>query len=336
MEKILIIRFSSFGDICQCMSVTDLIVGRYPDCEIDWVVRSDFSEFLKIDGNINRIWNFDKKSGITGLIKLALNLRKQKYDIVYDAHNNIRSLIIKMVFILLFSRTKIIIRSKNRFKRFLLFYLKINLFSKPFRAIDSYQKPFKSYITIDNSYKPKQWNIDEQLINQLYKKNNIKSNIKDYIIIAPSAAWEMKRWPEEYWIDLVKELIDYKFIILGGPGDQFCDNISNIDPERIINLAGKISILESCMIVNQSSFFISADTGILHVGDLLGKNGIALIGPTAFGGTKSISISVLDIDLSCRPCTKDGRGNCNETPYKKCMINIKPKMVSTIVKERYH
>jgi heptosyltransferase-2 len=92
-------------------------------------------------------------------------------------------------------------------------------------------------------------------------------------------------------------------------------------------MAGKLSLMESMGIVKKSNLVISADTGIIHVADLIGTPGISLIGPTAFGFPTGAHIKTLEVDLPCRPCTKDGRGNCSQKVYQKCMVDITPEMV---------
>ena len=96
INKVLIIRFSSFGDIVQCTSVIDLIRQHSPDSQIDWVTRSEFVNLVKLNHNIGKVWGFDRKLGLMGLIKFALELKKENYTHVYDAHNNVRSSILKL------------------------------------------------------------------------------------------------------------------------------------------------------------------------------------------------------------------------------------------------
>ena len=93
-------------------------------------------------------------------------------------------------------------------------------------------------------------------------------------------------------------------------------------------MAGKLNLVESCFAVYSSEMLISGDTGLLHVADHLGKNAIALIGPTAFGYPSGPWVEVLETNLSCRPCTKDGSGKCKDKVYQNCMVQIVPERVS--------
>ena len=90
MTKFLIIRFSSIGDIIQCMGIIGGIRERFADVEIHWITRKDMVGTLSMDGRIDKIWAFDKETGLAGLLKMAADLRKEHFDYIYDAHSNIR------------------------------------------------------------------------------------------------------------------------------------------------------------------------------------------------------------------------------------------------------
>ena len=155
---------------------------------------------------------------------------------------------------------------------------------------------------------------------------------ESFITIAPSAAHEMKKWPIEYWKDFLSKYTDEKIVILGGPADHFCEELEKIDSSRIKNLAGKLSLIESCYTIVKSKLLLSADTGLLHVADSLGIKGIVLIGPSAFGYPGNEQIKTLETDLACKPCSKDGSGGCVQEVYQKCMKDITVDQVITSVR----
>ena len=53
MTKFLIIRFSSIGDIIQCMGIIGGIRDRFADVEIHWITRKDMVGTLSMDGRID-------------------------------------------------------------------------------------------------------------------------------------------------------------------------------------------------------------------------------------------------------------------------------------------
>ncbi|MCH2534454.1 MAG: glycosyltransferase family 9 protein, partial [Bdellovibrionales bacterium] len=149
---------------------------------------------------------------------------------------------------------------------------------------------------------------------------------------------EMKRWPIEFWRQLIELMPEEHFVILGGPKDQFLDSIlSNSDlKKRSVNLAGKLSWPETTKIIQQSKLLISNDTGSLHLADVQGVPCIALMGPTAFGTPTGKRSRTLSAELSCQPCSKDGRGKCKQQTYKLCLFQLTPNIVKNVVKDTLH
>jgi heptosyltransferase-2 len=316
-KKILIIRFSSFGDIVQAMSV----LPNLEDDEVHWLTKQEFKELIAASPLVSRIWTLEKGRTLFSIVKLFWQLKSEQFDIIYDAHQNLRSSLFISLFRIFTLNVKIISRPKDRLKRFFLFYLKLNLLPTPFQGIRSYLSPL-TQIPRESRYQNQIWKFPQNLKNKV--QNIIPVN--DFIVIAPSAAWEMKRWPIEHWKNLILQTKN-NIIIVGGPGDHFCQELAALDPARIFNFAGKLSLLESCYLITLSKKLISADTGMLHVADLLNIPGIALIGPTAFGFTTGHHIKILEVKLNCRPCSKDGRGRCSQKIYQRCMKEISPEMV---------
>ncbi len=344
MTKLLVIRFSSIGDILQCIPAIHKFKDSFPDAEIHWLTRSDMAPLLSIDPVIDRIWKLEREGGFNALLKIALSLRKESFTYVYDAHSNIRSAIVKIFLYrslseLLNGGGRIVTRYKYRIKRFLLFKLRINLFPNPFKGAVSYIEPLKRFRSYSNQCRTTIPEINFRFPPDVIQK--IEERIasirkRDWICLVPSAAWDLKRWPLEYWKRIVALLPDMFFVIIGGPMDFFCGEIAGCAPERTVDLSGKTSIIESLYVVYIAPFLISGDTGYMHAADLFSKKGIALIGPTAFGFPSNNTLKVASVDLTCRPCSKDGRGKCRNRIRKQCMKDITPEVVAEMVRSYFY
>lgn len=321
--KLLIIRFSSFGDLVQTSAVLKSLKKQRPDLEIHWLVRSDMKGVIEQRPEVSKIWSLDRTTGITGVLQMAEELKKEKFNFLYDAHASMRSNLIS--FLLRLSDPTIYFskRSKQRFNRLLLFKFGVNNFQKPYKSMMTYWEPLKELLHL---------NGDPEILET--SRPTFNFDFTDAILLAPSAAWEMKRWPLENFKKLIKLLPSHKFIVLGGKGDTFCQELEDLDSSRVKNLAGKLSLKESSQLVAHGKLLISADTGLIHVADVYGANGIMLYGPTAFGGTTFPQISTLKTNLNCMPCTKDGRGKCIQDIYQKCMLEITPEMVAKEVERK--
>lgn len=333
MKKILIIRFSSFGDIIQMLGTTRFLHEKVENSSIDLITKKEFQGLVASSEYISRVYAFDKKQGLFGLIKWSVQFRKTSYDLIYDAHNNIRSHIVCfMIRFLNRQAPKLIRRPKDRYKRFLLFKFRINKFEWPFRGMISYLKPLSSALNLTIDYpvnlRQKMSYLPSDQKIKLQKNLSELGVSKKFICLAPSAAWPMKRWPYQHWEKLIKLLAgDFSLVLLGGPEDHFCQDLAALG-DNVHNFAGKLSFMESCWLVTQCEVLVSADTGLIHVADLEGVKGLSLIGPTAFGFATHEHIKTLQVDLDCRPCSKDGRGKCSQKIYQKCMVDISPEWVA--------
>ncbi|MCB0364486.1 MAG: glycosyltransferase family 9 protein [Bdellovibrionaceae bacterium] len=327
-HKILIIRFSSLGDIIQCLTAADHLAARFPGAPIHWVTRSDFAELVATHPQLQKTWSLDRKGGLSALLRLAQELRRQNFTHLYDAHSNVRSHILS--WILRFPGPgripHFLRRGKSRLKRWLLFRLGWKLLPWPYHGAQSFVWPLGPWgIKWDTKH--------SHGLNLTDLKPDTRQLLKwpasECLLLAPSAAWEMKRWPVDYWQTLIAHLPQAKFMILGGPQDHFLDEIQKVAPERVQNLAGLLSWNESARLVSECGGLVSGDTGLLHLGDYLGRPTWALIGPTAFGFPSWPNSHTFEVDLPCRPCTKDGRGECRIKEVRKCLIDIKPESVAS-------
>ncbi|WP_413293483.1 glycosyltransferase family 9 protein [Bdellovibrio sp. HCB185ZH] len=327
--KFLIIRFSAFGDVVQTLSVPSAIAQAFPDAEIHWITRKDMAPLLRNHPHIHKVWEFDRKAGAFGLMKLVWSMRPVCFTHIYDAHNNSRSRIISLIlrpFGFLGLGPKFIRRSIRRWKRFLLFRFRINKFEQPFNGQRDLLEPLQKWGVSKFSPPAPQIFVSADVVE---KARGILGDFVDTVSLAPSAAYFLKRWPKEYWAQLIQLMPEQKFVLLGGPEDSFIEDIHAVAPERVMNLAGKTSLQVSSAVVGLSRAVISNDTGLLHVAEQLGKRTIALMGPAPFGFPSRPTTKIMELDLYCRPCSKHGQGPCfNKEKFHKCLVDITPAQVA--------
>lgn len=330
MRKVLIVRFSSFGDVVQALSLPSCIQQQWPDAEIHWVTRHDFQVLLQNHPAIKHLWTLDKKTGLLGLLKLAGVLRQQKFSHIYDAHNNLRSRLLCWILRppLSFSGPRLLRRSIRRWKRFLLFQFRINLFQQPFSGQRDLLEPLQNWGLDIGAPPAPQLFLSNTTLNKV--KNILQKSLQDqkFIALAPSAAFVLKRWPVEHWKELIQNNPTLKFILLGGPEDVFLQEIAAVASYRVFDFSGQLSLEESAAVVYFSQALVSNDTGLLHVAEQLGKKAIALMGPAPFGFPSRPQTIILQKQLPCRPCSKHGQGPCVNKVHHECLTHIFPVEVS--------
>lgn len=328
-KKILLIRFSSIGDVTQCLSVPTRLSQL--SSNIHWVTRQDLAPLITGHPHVQKVWSLDRKQGFAGLLSLARKLRAEKFSHIYDAHNNLRSRFLCWLLSFPFDlsrmgRSPIVLRrSMRRWKRFLLFRFHINQFRQPFSGQRDLLEPLKA------------WGLGEELpptpqffLSPSEREFAVKKLRDDHtwIALVPSAAYPLKRWPAEYWKKLIQLLPQQKFILLGGEGDHFLSEICKIDPHRVHNFAGRMSLRETAAVIDQCQLVVSNDTGPMHFAEQLGKPTIALMGPAPFGFPSRPSTLILERKLECRPCSKHGQGPCVNKNYHECLRSISPEEVA--------
>ena len=134
-KKILIIRFSSIGDIVLNTSFISTIKTQFPESEVHFMTLDSFSSMLENQPHIDRVLELNSKSRYKDLSELNIFIKKSKYDKIFDLHSSIRSLIITMGLRDNVSRIK-----KPRLFRFFLFQFHINMFPRNFSAIHMYHQ----------------------------------------------------------------------------------------------------------------------------------------------------------------------------------------------------
>jgi len=330
-----VIRFSSIGDLTQALSIPPVLHDHFDSssgqkCEIHFLTRSDFAELLTNNPSVQKIWTVNRKEGFKSLLKTIKALRSENYDLIYDAHNNLRSFFVRH-----FVQSKqVVVKPMERWKRFLLLNFKINKFEKPFSGQRDLLKPLEQ-IGVTFKLPPAPQIFFSSEVNQKMNllMNNFNLRPSDFVVFVPSAAYPLKRWPIDYWKKLIQIYSHKKIVVLAGPTDHFTHELDQYT--HVINLTGKTSLLESAAIIQHAQFVVTNDTGLLHFSEQLGKNTIALMGPAPFGYPSRKTTQILETALSCRPCSKHGQGPCTNKEFQKCLRDITPEIVKDHITQEF-
>jgi len=366
---LLIIRFSSLGDIILSTSVVSAIKARWGDkVEITYLTSSMFVSMLEGHRDIDRVLCFSRVGGVKGLIQLLKEFwsyqKKYQFDFLLDLHGTLRSLAIRIFT----PKLKRLALDKRTLERWLLTGGKFDLLSTqgPFKREGSYgelllernPRDFGLFFgedfersTLSEFIVPGKnegqlsscaWTYRD-LENFDFSKWSVSLEKKKYICLIPSASYPEKRWSETSFYELIELLIadevfkEINFVLLAGPDDKFCrlyDKLVEKYPGRFYNLQGKTSLPESTMFLKHSLFCIGNDTGLPHISESVGTPAAFILGPTGeeFGFYPHLKSSkMISRKLWCRPCTTNGKGTCIRSE-RFCLTGIKPQDVLEEVK----
>ncbi len=151
--------------------------------------------------------------------------------------------------------------------------------------------------------------------------------------INPGATYgSAKRWyPEKFAKVAAHYAGEYDIIIFGGPTEtemaqSIEDELTALGIRNLTNVAGKTSIKELCAYIGGLSFFITNDSGPMHVAAAYQVPTVSIFGPTRHLETsqwKNRQSAIVRHDLDCAPCMK------RECPLKHhdCMKKIEAEEV---------
>lgn len=309
--KILILRFSSIGDIVLTTPVIRCLKTQIPNCEIHFATKSFFNVILNTNPYLSKLHLLD-----SDLNSFVAALKKEEFDYVIDLHNNLRTRIIKFKL-----GVKSFCYDKINFQKFLITQFKINRLPK-IHIVDRYIEAV-SELGVKNDGKGLDFFIDANTDRlPLFDE-------QEYAVYAIGGQHFTKKLPFEKQIELLTK-INGKIILIGGKEDEEAGILLANCSSNIINLCGRLSIHQSALCIQKSRYVITHDTGMMHIAAALNKNIISIWGNTIpeFGmtpyyekNTKSKSIIVENNNLSCRPCSKIGYEKCPKGHFK-CMINL--------------
>ena len=308
--KILLIRLSSLGDIVLTTPVPRLLRKKFPKSVIHFITKAEYSDIYINNNNVNKVIHLQKN------LKKTINiLRSEKYDLVIDLHNNIRSNFIK------YSLTvKNFTYNKQSMRRWLLTNFKFDIKIK--HISESY---------IDTLLKLGISNDNNGLDLYLHEKdmidfNNLPYEFRDgFYVLVIGGKHKTKRLPVKKCIELCDK-INQPIILIGGKSEEkdsleienffkseaeYYDNVSEVLNKKTLihNLCGKLSIMESAWIIKLANVVYSNDTGFMHIAAALNKRVVSIFGSThpslGFYPYGTNFYVYQNTRLSCRPMYKN-------------------------------
>ncbi len=306
---------------------------QFPEAQIDMVVREDFFDLIKDNPRLNQKRALSRGEGLSGLFELYRWINEQNYDVIYDAHRSLRTLAL-MPF--LKARQKFYFQ-KHYLRRSLALTFKIPLLKNFGRFLERYLLPLAP-LGVKYDGKGPELFISDEALRSVALKFPITQTSQVKVGLIPSAQWPGKRWPLNYFRELIEKMVaetSYHLILFGGPADTFCHDLAkDIPGDRFTNLQGKCTIEESGAVLKACDFVVANDTGLMHMADALKKPSILFLGPTSreMGclpfHPKSI---ILEKEMWCRPCSKNGQAPCIRKE-RYCLTDISPQLALEAVK----
>ena len=318
-QKILIIRFSSIGDIVLATSALRTIRRAYPKAQITFLTLDEHTPLLEYHPDIDFLLSIGRRSTFMELWDFSKYLYRKDYSLIFDLHNSIRSNIVTF-----HSKGPLYQLKKPRLKRAILFYFHKNNFGKDFSTRKMYHNYIGPIWNNGDHIPPTLLTLSKHELNRAHKRLISEGVFDEYIAVVPGAAWKQKQWSVEKYIDVLDQL-DMPALLVGGKRDKICHEISD-GLKTSLNLTGKTSLREAMAILANAKYIIGSDTGLIHAAEALGKSVSMILGPTSVetgaGVTLPGSVNI-EKDLWCRPCSQNGSFPCYRE-QQFCLDSIEP------------
>lgn len=302
--KILILRFSSIGDIVLC---SPLLRGlhHHGGIEVHFVCKTKFVDCIRHNPYVQKVHTFDQD-----IDEIIPQLKAEKFDYIIDLHKNIRSSKLKWAL-----KKKSFTFNKINIEK----WLKVNFKWDVLPDVHIVTRYFETLKFLGISY-------DKQgldyFISQEDEKvfDNLPESFKGkYMVMVVGGAHFTKQIP----LNILQKILDHSatpMVLLGGPDDvEKVQKVQFSNPKLVSNLVGKLSLNESAAIIKHAHSVISADTGLMHIAAAYKKKIYSFWGNTIpeFGmypllpeEQEKDSIIMEVKGLKCRPCSKIGYDKC--------------------------
>lgn len=312
LDRILVIQTAFLGDVILATPIWENIHAAYPHAQIDVVVKKGNESLLTGHPFLHQVFIFDKRNKVKNLWNLGKTLRSQQYDLVINLQRFASSGILTLL-----TRGK----ESRGFQK------------NPLSLFFSKRYP--------HEMKPDWHEVDRNLClisdlvtapirrPQLFPSKDDLNSVQiyqqvPYYCLAPTSVWFTKQAPLEIWLELIEKLSQTKeqIFLLGAPSDRaYLDEIvKNTRSAQVINLAGRLSLLQSAELMAGAKHNYVNDSGPLHLASATNAPVSAFFCSTVpeFGfGPLSDHSDVIEVkNLDCRPCGLHGHKACPKGHFK--------------------
>lgn len=318
MEKILVIQTASIGDVILVTSLLEKLHHKFPDSQIDLLLKSPNQQLFTQHPFINNLWIWQKDDKkYLRLWDLCDRIRKEKYDVVFCVHRFLSSGIVT-----LYSGAKKRIGFKKNPLSIFFTHRVEHKIEQGIHEVDRNISLLEGY-WCKTAPRPQLYPTkDDYAKTSLYKQGN-------YYTLSPSSLWKTKTLEPEKWIELTNHIPqDSTLYLLGSKQDyELCQYIKKHSQHtNTFNLSGELTLLQSAALMRDAKMNFTNDSAPLHLCTSVNAPVTAVFCSTTtdFGFTP-LSDDSLVVEVQpqpkCKPCGLHGAKQCKLGTFE-CSKNI--------------
>ena len=335
-SNILLIRFSSLGDLVLTTPIYRELRKVYPDSRLTLLTSEGFGRVLENNPHLDETIYHRRKETRNDLKDLINQLRLQKFDLIYDIHNSLRSRWIGWQLKRHAPKPEHWLIEKRTLARELQIRFRWGQFFNGKSQREQWLEPLQRHHTGTLSTKTELFPsvADKNYVKAWLNQNDLQD--KPFICIGASASFPLKCWPLQNFKQLVENIIQsgVSVVLVGANGEIETEELAEYfrGSQNVFCAAGIFTILQSAALLEMANAVVANDTSIIHLAEAMRTPSIALFGPTVkeFGYAPMLAQSRLietDLALRCRPCSRTGKGTCKNREQQICMYSISTQKV---------
>ena len=290
--KILIIRFSSIGDVVLTSPILRCL-KKQKKCIVHYLIKREYKEVIENNSYIDKIHVLD-----VNFKQILPDLKGEKFDVVIDLQNNFKSLIIRT---LINSRAYKV--HKDNWRKVLSIYLHIDSLKN--HVLDRYFKCVEALGVYNDK-----GGLDFHIPSNTHVDYDVS---KPFIVWNIGASFNKKKLSSQQISGVCNKLTN-RVLIVGGANDKelALSIMKSVKNNNVVNFCGDLSISQSAYLIQRSSLVLTNDTGLMHIAASYNKKIISFWGCTKpmIGFTPLIderNSRMILSENSKYPCSKHGK-----------------------------
>lgn len=327
MKKILVIQNKRIGDVLLASLIAANMKQIFPDAIIDYMVYDYTTGVIENNPNIQNIISINEKKlkKIPNLIQLAFQIKKARYDIIFDPYAKLQSRVICLI-----SKAPIRVGYKKRDKNPILPFYTHNVpllksKTKPCgKAIEDRVNLVTSIFKVKSPiYEPKIYLTEEEK-----KYDKLNAYDKPVIMFGVLGSTPQKSMPFEYisqLVDFITETYD-AFVLFNYAPHQKADALAIFNlckhQDKIILDIYEDNIRSLIQLMNKCRLYVGNEGGVVHISKALDKPTFTIFSPYVMketwasfeDGIKHTSIHLLDEKPTLYTASKEERRKIESDP----------------------
>jgi len=332
-NRILIFNSAFPGDIVLTTPLVRALYERFPGAYLAFCSTPAGVRLLAGLSYLDRLIVYDKhghERGITGLIKTVMQLRSERFDIVFSVHRSMRTA-------LLLRLAGIPVRVGFAQSSGSFFYTLTVSREPALHETErnlSLLKPFG--VDPGEVSKKPVLPVTGEEANHVFGQLGVglPRGGGPLVIVAPGSVWGTKRWLSVRFarlIDLLTADYQAQIIVVGSALDRGqADQVIAQCKSPVLDLVGMTDLRQLCALIRKADLLVTGDSAPMHIAWAFDIPTVAIFGATTpkLGfAPLSQRCRVVEVEgLECRPCSEHGPRSC-PLGHFRCMRAITVDMV---------